>query len=344
MRQLLFLPGQRAFLTASSDGTVRRWPLASPVTPSQRWPGTKTLLEKWHPVASPDGMSIACLDADRLTQLWRRADNSRVTFPSGHEPLAALDDGRVLTRIGDTGEVVMWQTQVGDASAVEIWRASGVPSHPFYTAVIHSVLSRDGRRVAALLPGKLLVVDLDQRVARGTGNQRMIFGTVPGQTLDLSPDGQTIAVTGFLGHRVRLYRADDPAAGHVILTPASATAGSDSACAFSRDGRRLFVGNDDSWVRVFDPATRQELTGESWHAHTTAVTALAVSQQGADIVTAARGTLILWPSASDDEPRRDTLNFVVASTPAWVQWAGQDRTLLHAAPKQPLEAWETARE
>ena len=58
-------------------------------------------------------------------------------------------------------------------------------------------------------------------------------------------------MTGLGGKRVRLYDAENLMGGHEELRLAEDLATRDSACAFSPDGRILFVGNDDGWVRVY---------------------------------------------------------------------------------------------
>ena len=97
---------------------------------------------------------------------------------------------------------------------------------------------------------------------RDTPDQGMQFSPIPGWWLDLSPDGKTIAVTGFKGSRVRLYSADDLTLPSIKLVPDHEPATHDTACAFSQDGARLFVANVDGWVRVFDVATRRELAAD----------------------------------------------------------------------------------
>jgi hypothetical protein len=206
--------------------------------------------------------------------------------------------------------------------------------------MVQGVLTADGRSIVGLLPGRLFVVDLENRSAVGTGDERMLHGSNGVNCMDVSPDSRWIAVTGFIGRRVRLYRVDNVNGGHVALgNPADY----DTAVAFHPDGRRLFVGNEDGWVRVFDVGTRQELPAEGWRAHTGAVTALAVSGDGNVVATSGDRTLRFWEALPGREPgltRRERMQVNVPTARNWMRFGDGDRVLLHCAPGQPLEAWE----
>ena len=347
----IFLPGQSAFVTASADGTVRRWPLASRVPVRQRREYVSTSYKWHHPIASRDGNQILyTMKQDGLVRLWQRGKNLRTKFAPGETGLAAFNDGRVLMRASATGEVICYETHPGPdnepSSVTELWRAPGGPSIQGFHQVTHSAITRDEQRVAVLQPGKLLVVDMATRTTRDTPDQGMLYGSkVPGQWLDLSPDGQTIAVTGFNGRRVRLYSADDLTVKPVRLIPAVEPAQNDTTCAFSHDGKRLYVGNEDGWVRVFEVHTRQELPAERWQAHTTEISALALAQTG-DVIATAGGSLVAFWSAEKKptQPRRERLKLATGTIPRnWLQFGGDDTVFLHSAPYYPIEALEAGR-
>ena len=348
-RNPVFIPGAEAFLTASNDGTVRRWPLLSRVPDRQRRDDQKSFFQWNHPAASHNGMYVTyMLRKDDIPRVWHRATNVRTKFPEGHNAVAVFNDGRTLTRIAETGEIVCWEphgTPTWELSAIkELWRTKGGPSIQGYRQISHSAVTPDERRVAVLQPGKILVIDTDTHATRDTLDEGMTFGVVAGQTIDISPDGATVAVTGFSGRRVRLYAAADLRAGHEKLVPADNPATQDSACAFSRDGRRLFVGNDDGWVRVFDTDTRRELPDERWQAYSTPVTALAISQDGAIIATAGGTSTTLW--SVEKKPgvqRRERLRLSTGNIPrCWLHFGGED-VLLHSAPNLATEAWEAVK-
>jgi WD40 repeat protein len=120
----------------------------------------------------------------------------------------------------------------------------------------------------------------------------------------------------------------------------------DTSVVFSRDGRRLFTGNEDGRIRVWDTATWEELPSHGWPAHRSAVTALAVSHDGSLIATSGDETLKLFSAQPEPgEPyRRERLSFHLDQSANWIQFArdgeGQDRALLHSVPGGTLQIWE----
>lgn len=260
-------------------------------------------------------------------------------LPEWHDPLAVRSDGSAVTRHFQTGEIFVWAAPGDDGEPLgELWRVKGIPSHPGFGPVVRGVLSRDERTVVGLIPGKLLTVDLETRTASGTPDQRMLYGASAVNCVDLSPDGRLIAVTGFLGRRARLYPTAEVKGGFVPLGDA---ADYDTAVAFHPDGRRLFVGNEDGRVRVFDVATRAELTAESWRAQTGGVTALAVSGDGRVVATSGDLTLRFWDALpGPGEARRLRLRLNVPAPRNWMKFSADGAAFLHVAPGHALEAWE----
>jgi WD40 repeat protein len=368
---LTFLPDGETLASVSNDSTLRHWPLrasascarlsarsalecggAPPLSAAGDAQNPKavaaaTALQNasaerfltgysWlHPSASHDGHRVLYVNANDRAASWEPSGGGIVEFPEGHHPLGALHDGRALTRHGASGEIVMWQMHDGERK--ELWRAHGILSHPGYEQMVRGVVSRDERLAVGLIPGKLFVVDIAHRTVTGTPDQRMLFGVSTVNCLDLSPDGTVAAVTGFIGRRARLYQTANINGGFVSLGDADDY---DTAVAFHPDGRRLYVGNEDGHVRVFDVKTRQELKSESWRAHAGGVTAIAVSRSGKTIATSGDSTLRLWDAETAGGARRERIRFPVETPRNWMQFADSDAALLHSAPDRALEVWE----
>jgi WD40 repeat protein len=220
-----------------------------------------------------------------------------------------------------------------------LWRFRGPRGYPGHQQVIRAALSADGRRLAIVTPGILMTVDLEKRVGTGTDDQRMLYGASGVNGMDLSPDGRHLVVTGLVGRRARLYAADDLRGGFRSLGDAEDY---DTAVAFHPDGRRVFVGNEDGKVRVFDVEDRTEIRGAAWQAQTGAVIALAVSTDGRLVATSGDRTLRFWDAeaAVENGIRRERLQVGVPTPRNWMRFAEGDRVFLHVAPGQPLEAWE----
>jgi WD40 repeat protein len=337
VRDLAFLPGASPLATVGSDGTLRRWPLAAAISKSRI--GDVWSWNSWeHPAASVDGRFVLYRADTNRTWLWDRQSNRRIAYPESHYPLAVLRDGRAVTRHSLTGEIFVWEPTGDRSQPRELWHVRGIPSHPGFGQAVRGVVSRDERILVGLIPGKLLVVDLEHRTASGTDDQRMLYGPSGVNCVDVSPDGRLIAVTGFIGRRVRLYPADKVAGGFVSLGSAEDY---DTAVAFHPDGRRLFVGNEDGWVRVYDVNTRQELPTERWRAQSGGVTALAVSSDGKVVTSSGDRTLAFWdalPGAG--EIRRERLRMNTPVPRNWMRFAADDTVFIHIAPGHALEAWE----
>lgn len=338
VRDLTYVPGSGTLATVSDDRTLRSWP-ASPAVSAQRVGGVWSWNSWEHPAMSADGRFVLYRADTNQTWLWHRPSQRRLALAEWHHPLAVLKDGSAITRHFQTGDIVFWSPagEKGE-SPKPIWTVPGIPSYPRFGQVIRGALSRDEKTVVGLIPGKLLVINLETRITHGTDDQRMLYGASAVNCMDLSPDGRLIAVTGFLGRRARLYQTDSLDAGHVSLGNAEDY---DTAVAFHPDGRRLFVGNEDGRVRVFDVTTHAEITEEGWRAQSGAVTALAVSAGGDIVASSGDRTLTFWDArARPGEPRRERLRLSVPAPRNWMRFSGDDTGFLHIAPGHALEAWE----
>jgi WD40 repeat protein len=339
IRDIAYMPGLRRFVTASDDHTVRQWNRLPAVSQS-RVGGVWTMNWWEHPAMSADGRYALYRAGTNRTWLWDRERGKHSPTTEFEFPLAVLKDGRTITRHFETGAITAWAPPGPDGGDLRtLWRISGIPSFPRFGRVIRGKLSRNERLVAGLIPGKLLVVDLEKRTSTGTDDQRMLYGETGINCMDLSPDGSLIAVTGFIGMRARLYRSSDVNGGHISLGDAPTY---DTAVAFHPTTRRLFVGNEDGWVRVFDVDTHLELTGERWRAQAGAVTALAVMEDGGIVATSGDRTIHFWDALpKPNHPRRERLGISVAAARNWMQFSTDGNTFMHIAPGNPLEAWET---
>ena len=125
-------------------------------------------------------------------------------------------------------------------------------------------------------------------------------------------------------------------------------ADTDTALVFHPDGSRLYCGNEDGRVRVFETTTWTERPGESWQAHSGAVTALAISNDTRLLATSGDTTLKLWlTEKAASAARVEMLSFSTYFPAAWLHFGrdadGSDRSLLHAQPFCPLEIWPGSR-
>lgn len=340
----LVFDGSGSFTTIGSDGTVRRW-LDQIPRPSIRIGYQNDFYIMRHPAASVDGRYV--LSYSGYSQLCDVAasqvapTNVVLATSNRQSPLAVFADGRPVTLDHETGTVITWVTQ--DGLLQEQSRIVGVVPFQHDARSRRGVLSRDERRMAGSLAGRLYSVYFE--------TQTIVWGSDPGNRVtvhadhDLSPDGNWIASTDF-GSRVTIHPFSNPDQIVARLEGEGHVRDPDTAVAFSRDGRRLYTGNEDGRVRVWDTATWQELPALGWLAHRSAVTSLAVSNEESLIATSGGDTLKLFPS--DPEPgepyRRERLSFSLDQPANWIQFArdeeGKDRALLYNVPGRTLEIWE----
>ncbi len=347
-------------LTVGRDGSLKKWSLGEGAEVKFRKEGVYSTLRFNQPNASHNG--------DYCTFRWSKIHSVRERWhvPSGkisclpphsadppgfrvkepfHDTLAVLNDGQVLLRDKISHEILLVaEDELGIFQ--EVWRV--IPEGPYQesvTPLIQSRMTSDERYVASLIWGRFYIIDLVERKAVVVKDQGMANGSSPGQSIAISPDGQLVAISGFKGAEARVYQVADPGGGHRTVIPESSYTSKDSACVFSRDGSRLFVGNNDGWVRVFDGETLKEITSESWQAHRSEITAIAVSQKGDIIATAGAGKMILWSTAKESEkPRRRRLSLHPGTIPRnWIQFTAEDSLLFHCGAGRPIEVWAAPR-
>ncbi len=334
-----------AALTCSGDGTIRQWPAGAP-HPSVRLGYLENSYGTLHPVASPDGLEVLYSTHYQFVRLCdiARSRNAghAMTLPVAHShtPLAVLPDGRVITQDKLSTDVVLWTKEDG-AFREEKRLASSCTNTTHDGRTRRGTLSQDGKHLAGAMNGWLFSADLEQGTVAWSGALGPPASAFAGH--DISPDGQWIASSDF-GPRVTIHRFAEP--GKIVAVLGGELRPSDTAVAFGRDGRRLFTGNEDGRIRVWDTTTWQEIPALGWLAHRSAVTAIALSNDRTLIATSGGDTLKLFPITPEpgELRRRERLSFPLDQAANWIQFArdenGGDRALLHNVPGGTLEVWE----
>lgn len=334
-----------SLVTASDDGTIRRWPVGVP-RPTVRLGFLQSTSRTFHPAASRDGLQMLYItnQSSWLCDVARsRVEKEDVALLVAdlHAPLAVLLDGRPITQDRGLADIVIWERRDGRLS--EEKRLPGECLNARRDGRTRSgVLSRDEKRLVGSSDGWLFSVDLEEGSVTWSGALGNSGSAFAGH--DLSPDGEWIASSDF-GPRVSIHRFAEP--DTIVTFLGGETRASDTAVCFSPDGRRLYTGNEDGRIRVWETTNWQELPELGWDAHRGAVTALAVSHDRTLIATSGDNTLRLFPI--DPEPgesqRRERLSLYLDQPANWIQFAlgadGRDRALLHSTPGGTLDVWET---
>lgn len=344
---LLFDPA--GFLvTAGDDGTIRRWDRIVR-RPALGIGHLATSYDQSHPVASIDGRQVL-FNIDRspfygdLDQSLNGSEGCSGFLVDYHAPLAFLNDGSPITQDRETTDIVVWSR---DESGFREQRRllSQCTNSMHWGQTRSGTLSRNEKRLAGSMDGWLFAADFEEGTVRWSGQMGEQATDYAGHAL--SPDGEWIASSDF-GPQISIHRFREP--GKMVTLLDGPNRGYDTVVVFSREGDRLFAGNEDGWVRVWDTSTWEEISSLAWPAHRGAVTAIAVSHEGKLIATSGDDTLKLFPVEPElgEKFRREFVSFHLDGPANWIQFArgidGQDRALLHSVPGRRLEIWETGRE
>lgn len=245
-----FLAGDATVVTATVDGAVRVWPLASgPLR------GARDTV--FYTDFSADGrvLAVGPNTGDQRVMLWELGDEGgprRLGVDLLPPPGQRLDsspsispDASVVASGTATGSVVLWD--VRDPSAPTVL---GSPLETGLGLVQNTDISADGRTlVAAVDPGVVLLWDVTDP-ARPVRTARLDVGSVV-LDVEVSPDGRTLAASSG-ANTVRLWDLTGSAPRELpALTGFTNTT---TSLSFSPDSTRLAASSYDRSVLVWDVA------------------------------------------------------------------------------------------
>ncbi|WP_438024701.1 AAA family ATPase [Sorangium sp. So ce233] len=233
---------------------------------------------------SPDGQRVVSASRARTLRVWDAVTGQLLSTLHGHASLvtacAMSADGRRVVSASTDRTLRVWDALTGQLLSTFEGRAGPVTS---------CAASPDGRRaISACLDGTLEVWDLS------TGQQLSTLGGHAGPVTScaISPDGRRV-VSASADRTLRVW---DLSTGQQLST-LEGHAGPVTSCATSPDGRRVVSASLDGTLKVWDLSTGQLLSTLEGHAGP--VTSCAISPDGRRIVSCSTdGALKVWDATT----------------------------------------------
>jgi tetratricopeptide (TPR) repeat protein len=308
----VFRPDGKAVITGMVDGTVQAWDTANgePLGTQFKLPGAVTSLAFSH-----DSKVILTATGNGIARLWNFGSGAAVTPPLMHSyevcQIAISHDGRmVATGCGD-GSARLWDAATGK--------------------LLRTILAQDAHFAA-------LQFSPDSKVLLTVGNPgpARIWNTETGAELGtkmrtlgmcwnaiFSRDGKTVTTAAYMG--LQLW---DATSGRLISSIVGQAKVLNDA-AFSQDGQRILIGNEDGSARLWDAAAGRPL-GPSL-LHQDRVRHVALSPDGQTGLTLSdNNETLLWDLSTlpDDLPRVEC--WVKVRTGLILENEGQVKALDHS--------------
>jgi uncharacterized delta-60 repeat protein len=203
---------------------------------------------------SPDGKILAAGDGDGTVRLWDVATRRQIGRPLGQlgharavYTVAYSPDGKIVAAAGLDGAVRFWDV----ATHQEI----GAPLRGDTPEIFSVRFSPDGKILAT--GGSGGTVQLWNVATHQQIGSPLAAGSADIRGLAFSPDGRTLATGGYSGTTSGVVRLWNVRSGRQIGSPFATLASAADALAFSPDGQTLGVGWADSFLDLYDVATRR---------------------------------------------------------------------------------------
>jgi WD40 repeat protein/S1-C subfamily serine protease len=245
-----FAPDGQHALSGGEDRVIRLWDVESGAMVREFKGHTEMVMGV---AFSPDGRlaySVAGnerVGADSAVRVWDVETGRQVGSMGGHRGrvlcLAVSVDGRTILSGGDT--IILWDVE----SRTEIRRVRG------HTGEVHSVaFLPDGRRAASSNgAGTISLWDIE------TGDELHCFQGHGQNWLAVSPDGQRLFSSSWLGRDVRLWDVE----GRKQLDRVEWGSAQPTRISFTPDGRHVLCGGTHGAIRVYELRPAESGTSDS---------------------------------------------------------------------------------
>jgi hypothetical protein len=312
-----FSPDGKNLVTAGEETAVRLWDRASGNEVRQlgnhvRGVGALAI--------SPDGKILASSDYGGAIRLIEVNTARELCQIRGHDrwakAIAFSPDGKVLASGGEDGKVCFWDVPTGKGRGVFLGHESWVNAIAF---------SPDGMLLATASQDK--TARLWDRASDTVIWQ--VPATDPIDCLTFSPDGRTLALTGYYHQEIQVR---ETVTGQVRCRISGDGVKGPLTVAFSLEGRRLASAGSDGVVHLWDIATGHEI--ESFKAHGRVICRVVFSPDGRSLASASHDkTAAVWQLSSRQRNvgRAPAALTISELTELWDDLAGGDATKAHRA-------------
>ncbi len=284
-----FLPSGDRVLSASGDGTVRLWDLATGET-LQVYTGHSSTVNAV--VLSPNGREFISVSGDGSARRWDIASGRQLTF------VRSLSSGLLSATYNPAGDVVL----LGGADGiVYAWNQKATEFEREYTGHQGPVYALDHAGDSFVSgSGDTTARQWDTRM--GLEERRFFGHTDRVFSVSLSPVSPTVLSADAVGRislwDVRFSREVRRYFGHREAV---------NQVTFDATGQRIASASSDGSVRIWDEASGEELS--QFRGHTGAVLSVAISPNSQQLISGAEdNTLRLWDIRHGAEAHRFDLN------------------------------------
>ncbi len=325
---IVFSPDGQFLASASGDGTVRLWDVATG-NEIRRFRGHQG--EALSVSFAPDGKTLASAGNDQTIRLWAVGSGQELRRFQGHsdgiEAVAFSPDGKTLASGSRDHTVRLWEVATGRALRQLKGHQNKVTSVAF---------SRDGKTLASGSRDRrvrLWEVATGKPIGRPLGHYGWVL------CLAFSADGKLLATAG----RDQLIHVREVATGKK-LREFGGYEGPVESVALSADGKTVVSGSDDKLVHVWETLTGKERL--RFEGHKGLIHAVALSPDGMTVASGSDDhTILVWDLRTGRNNRLQQAAQLSADDmeALWTDLAGADAArayqalwILSAAPKKTL--------